>query len=303
MRITFSLLSKNQLILLQHITSFLQKLLLSSYNDFFRFLCSSPLSLSNDEESKIPSTNTEPLSKRQPTAMNGLDTSSFHFEESDVNIPYGSYHQHYLINDRYLMAVGVVDILPNCLSSVYSFYDPELSSVLNLGKLTALYEIDWVKNASLYRADLKYYVLGYYIHSCQKMKYKAEYKPSELLCPSRSIWTPYEIAKKRIEERSPLRNCCNISSTDEELRRILDDAPCDQTGSNFDEMNAYNKRSDDGRIDDVNDIIFDIGQGPFMTLDMNMLSTEGQAIIRPILKDFVDEVGVELSRECIVKLC
>mmetsp|Transcript_25834 Transcript_25834/g.39595 ORF Transcript_25834/g.39595 Transcript_25834/m.39595 type:complete len:1065 (+) Transcript_25834:180-3374(+) len=275
--------------------------ILKSYNDFFRFLCSSPLSLSN-EESKIPTTNTESSTKRQLMAVNGLDTSPFDFEESDVNIPYGSYHQHYLMNDKYLMAVGVVDILPNCVSSVYSFYDPELSSVLNLGKLTALYEIDWVKNASIYRADLKYYVLGYYIHSCQKMKYKAEYKPSELLCPSRAIWTPYEIAKKRIEERSPLRNCCDISSTDEELRKIIYVTPCDETSCNLSEMNEYNKHSDD-QIDNVNDIIFDIGQGPFMTLDMNMLSKEGQAIIRPILKDFVDEVGVALSRECIIKLC
>eukprot|EP00775_Hariotina_reticulata_P007481 gene7481-7690_t len=37
-------------------------------------------------------------------------------------------------------------------------------------------------------ADLKYYYMGYYIHGCPKMSYKAEYAPSELLCPQRQVW-------------------------------------------------------------------------------------------------------------------
>ena len=30
---------------------------------------------------------------------------------------------------------------------------------------------------------IRYYVMGFYIHDCQKMKYKGEYFPSEILCP------------------------------------------------------------------------------------------------------------------------
>jgi hypothetical protein len=30
--------------------------------------------------------------------------------------------------------------------------------------------------------------MGYYIHNCPKMSYKAEYAPSELLCPQRQVW-------------------------------------------------------------------------------------------------------------------
>jgi len=78
--------------------------------------------------------------------------------------------------------VGVVDILPSCLSSVYCFYDPDFRH-FSLGKLTALMEIQWVQQASRFRPDLRYYYLGFYIHNCQKMKYKGEYSPSELLCP------------------------------------------------------------------------------------------------------------------------
>jgi hypothetical protein len=30
--------------------------------------------------------------------------------------------------------------------------------------------------------------MGFYIHTCPKMKYKAEYQPSELLCPQARVW-------------------------------------------------------------------------------------------------------------------
>ena len=94
------------------------------------------------------------------------------------NLPCGTYHQHYLIGDE-LIAVGVVDILPQGLSSVYLYYHPGFSHTLvALGKLAILKEIEFTK--SLGRP---YYYLGYYIESCRKMRYKADYQPSEMLCP------------------------------------------------------------------------------------------------------------------------
>jgi arginine-tRNA-protein transferase len=96
---------------------------------------------------------------------------------------YGSFHQQYRVDGK-LVAVGVVDILPKCLSSKYLFWDPDLA-FLSLGKYTALREIDWVKTTRESCPSLQYYYLGYYIHSCNKMRYKAAYRPSELLCPVR----------------------------------------------------------------------------------------------------------------------
>eukprot|EP01018_Ginkgo_biloba_P034162 Gb_29273 [translate_table: standard] len=96
---------------------------------------------------------------------------------------FGSFHQQYLI-DGQLVAVGVVDILPRCLSSKYLFWDPDLA-FLSLGKYSALEEIKWVQEAQKHCSTLQYYYLGYYIHSCRKMRYKAAYNPSELLCPVR----------------------------------------------------------------------------------------------------------------------
>jgi arginine-tRNA-protein transferase len=107
-------------------------------------------------------------------------------KSGDNTVPpcgFGSFHQQYRIDGK-LVAVGVVDILPKCLSSKYLFWDPDLS-FLSLGKYTALKEIDWVKTTQEHCPSLQYYYLGYYIHSCNKMRYKAAYRPSELLCPVR----------------------------------------------------------------------------------------------------------------------
>lgn len=113
-----------------------------------------------------------PLVYVPPTASNGVPPCGF-----------GSFHQQYLIDGK-LVAVGVVDILPNCLSSKYLFWDPDLA-FLSLGKYSALQEIRWVRENQSHCLSLQYYYLGYYIHSCNKMRYKAAYSPSELLCPLR----------------------------------------------------------------------------------------------------------------------
>ncbi|XP_068669267.1 arginyl-tRNA--protein transferase 2-like [Aristolochia californica] len=112
---------------------------------------------------------------------------------------FGSFHQQYLVDGK-LIAVGVVDILPRCLSSKYLFWDPDLS-FLSLGKYTALQEIEWVRDAQVHCPSLQYYYLGYYIHSCSKMRYKAAYSPSELLCPVRYQWVRFDIVKPLLDKK------------------------------------------------------------------------------------------------------
>lgn len=100
----------------------------------------------------------------------------------------GTHHQLYRIDGR-LVAVGVIDLLPTSLSSVYCFYDPQLRH-LALGKYSALCEISYcVDNA------IEFYCLGFYIHSCAKMKYKGDYSPSELLCPTTLQWYPLDACR------------------------------------------------------------------------------------------------------------
>ena len=47
---------------------------------------------------------------------------------------YGAYHQLYRL-DGELIAMGVIDILPNCVSSVYFVYDKKWEK-FSLGKVT-----------------------------------------------------------------------------------------------------------------------------------------------------------------------
>ncbi|XP_038722865.1 arginyl-tRNA--protein transferase 1-like isoform X2 [Tripterygium wilfordii] len=129
---------------------------------------------------------------------------------------FGSFHQQYVI-DGQLVAVGVVDILPKCLSSKYLFWDPDFA-LLSPGKYSALQEIRWVKENQVHCPSLQYYYLGYYIHSCSKMRYKAAYRPSELLCPLRYQWVPFDIARPMLDRKayvilSDFTNSANSEST------------------------------------------------------------------------------------------
>jgi len=56
--------------------------------------------------------------------------------ESNIAEGYGSFHQHYILDDK-IIAVGVIDILPYCVSSVYFYYDPEYA-FLTVGTYSAL---------------------------------------------------------------------------------------------------------------------------------------------------------------------
>ncbi|QDZ20771.1 Arginyl-tRNA--protein transferase [Chloropicon primus] len=103
---------------------------------------------------------------------------------------YGAFHQQYRIDGK-LVAVGVVDVMANCLSSKYFFWDPDYA-FLELGKISSLAEIDFVKLAHREQRGLHYYYQGFYIHTCPKMAYKADYKPAELLCPTSLTWVNFD---------------------------------------------------------------------------------------------------------------
>ncbi|XP_017835838.1 arginyl-tRNA--protein transferase 1 isoform X3 [Drosophila busckii] len=101
---------------------------------------------------------------------------------------YGSFHQQYWLDEK-LIAVGVIDILPGSISSVYFFYDPDYS-FLSLGTYGSLREIDLVQTIAESVPALKYYYMGFYIHNCPKMRYKGKLPASYLLCPETYVWMP-----------------------------------------------------------------------------------------------------------------
>lgn len=99
---------------------------------------------------------------------------------------FGSFHQQYWLDNK-LIAVGVLDILPYCVSSVYFFYDPDYS-FLSLGTYSSLRELEFTQRLSKSSPLLKYYYMGFYIHNCPKMRYKGNLSSSYLLCPETYTW-------------------------------------------------------------------------------------------------------------------
>ncbi|XP_067141052.1 arginyl-tRNA--protein transferase 1 isoform X1 [Centruroides vittatus] len=118
-------------------------------------------------------------------------------KKSEFFCGYGSFHQQYWLDDN-LIAVGVVDVLPHCVSSVYLYYDPSYS-FLSLGTYAALREIAFTQELNRIVPELKYYYMGFYIHSCPKMRYKGNFEPSYLLCPEVYSWHPIEKCKPKLD--------------------------------------------------------------------------------------------------------
>uniref|UniRef100_A0A8C2Z696 Arginyl-tRNA--protein transferase 1 n=1 Tax=Cyclopterus lumpus TaxID=8103 RepID=A0A8C2Z696_CYCLU len=112
-------------------------------------------------------------------------------------VGYGSFHQQYWLDGR-IVAVGVIDILPTCVSSVYFYYHPDFAS-LSLGSYSALREIAFTRQLQKQSPKLSYYYLGFYIHSCPKMRYKGQYRPSDLLCPETYAWVQIEQCLLQLE--------------------------------------------------------------------------------------------------------
>ena len=81
----------------------------------------------------------------------------------------GAFHQQYRLDGK-LIAVGVIDILPHCVSSKYFFYDPDYR-FLSIGTYSALQEMHLIRTLHQTCPNLKYYYMGYYIESCVKMRY------------------------------------------------------------------------------------------------------------------------------------
>ncbi|KAF4106112.1 arginyl-tRNA--protein transferase 1 isoform X2 [Onychostoma macrolepis] len=160
-------------------------------SEFKRFLCDSPL--------------------EAETAADGPD------------VGYGSFHQQYWLDGR-IVAVGVLDILPSCVSSVYLYYHPDFSS-LSLGTYSALREIAFTKQLQQQSPKLAYYYLGFYVHSCPKMRYKGQYQPSDLLCPETYTWMPIERCIPRLDISAYSRLSENAQAGDaralKELGRVL----------------------------------------------------------------------------------
>ena len=84
--------------------------------------------------------------------------------------------------DERLLAVAVTDVTPSGLSAVYTYFDPA-ESRRSLGNFCILQQIQQTRDM-----QLAHLYMGYWIKDCQKMSYKTNYQPMELLI--NDLWQP-----------------------------------------------------------------------------------------------------------------
>lgn len=76
--------------------------------------------------------------------------------------------------EEQLLAVAAVDELSSGLSSVYTFFDPQVSQKRGLGTYAVLWQIAFAQ-----MQGLPYVYPGYWIKASPKMRYKTQFQPIE----------------------------------------------------------------------------------------------------------------------------
>jgi arginine-tRNA-protein transferase len=88
-----------------------------------------------------------------------------------------------------LRMISMIDILGDGLSSVYTFYDPDVPRV-SYGTYNILWQIEQARSLRL-----PYVYLGYWISESRKMAYKANFRPLEGLVDGH--WSPFSAEPQR----------------------------------------------------------------------------------------------------------
>ena len=158
----------------------------------------------------------------------------------------GSYHQCYRL-DGQLVAVGVLDLLPHCVSAVYFMYHESIHK-FNPGKLSAMREI-----ALAIEGGYKWWYSGYYIASCPKMRYKLGFMPQYVLDPETYQWDAFDAKSQELYVRQPY-----VSLSRE--RRLLEEAAEDGTKRDKEEKVAMdgNSTTEGGSSSDEDDVILSL---------------------------------------------
>lgn len=96
------------------------------------------------------------------------------YAESFVDNPIITQEWSYYLGEK-LVGVGYVDCVPEGLSAIYFFYDPD-ECHRSLGTFNVLSVIRAAK-----QWKLPHVYLGYFVEGCRSLEYKARFRPNEVL--------------------------------------------------------------------------------------------------------------------------
>ena len=83
-----------------------------------------------------------------------------------------------------LAGIAVVDQFEQAWSAVYTFFDPKFADV-SPGVYAVLWQIEQAR-----RQQKEFLYLGFWIKACQKMAYKSDYQPMQLLIDNQWVEMP-----------------------------------------------------------------------------------------------------------------
>lgn len=121
-----------------------------------------------------------------------VNTQSYHSSFIDAHHEFG-YEVLYYDDDK-LIAVDLIDILDNGISSIYFYYDTDYTEY-SLGKLSLYNQIKYAQST-----NKSWVYLGYYVKDCPSLSYKAHYKPYLTLEGKPNINENYIYKKENLHE-------------------------------------------------------------------------------------------------------
>ena len=123
----------------------------------------------------------KPLKSEHSYCEHVANTPTSH--QSSEGVDCGTYHQLYRLDGK-LVAIGIIDIVPRGIVSIYMWYSPSKEvAKYSFGVYSALKEIELVKELSKKNPAMQYYYLQGWNGNNKKLNYKANYEPEEFYCP------------------------------------------------------------------------------------------------------------------------
>jgi arginine-tRNA-protein transferase len=111
------------------------------------------------------------LYMKEKKSWSHSQTTAEHYYQSFISGHSDFGYEVLYFDEEKLIAVDLIDILEDGISSIYFYYDPDYAKY-SLGKLSLYRQIEYAKVHSK-----KWIYLGYYVEDCPSLAYKAEYKP------------------------------------------------------------------------------------------------------------------------------